>query len=132
MLAALHILLGVITPHLGAVITGFFALLKARQDVKPQGLKEDEKLKEKELDERAQESKDDVAKDRIEHANPTLADKLTPIIKLAVVVCVLGLFAYGELTDANWEDDWRQGLVSFVLAHTLSRGVKKYYRLKGN
>ena len=124
MIAALHILLGVITPHLGAIFTGVFSLLKARQDVKLQQLKGDESLEEEEI-------KADVEEDRIEHKNQNWSDKMTPLIKLLVVLVVLGLFAYGEFTDAAWEDDWRQGLVSFVLAHTLSRGVKKYYQLRG-
>lgn len=123
MIAALHIILGVITPHVGAIISGFFALLKARQDVKLQDLKAKAAEKEEEL-------KTELAEDRLAHEKPNWSDKIAPVIKITVVVCVLGLFAYGEFTDASWESDWKQGLVSFVLAHTLSQGAVRLNKLR--
>lgn len=123
MITALHIVLGVITPHLGAIITGFFALLKAKQDIKLQDMKLKEEEEEKELE-------TELAEDRLAHNKPNWSDQLAPVIKILVVVVVLGLFAYGELTHSTWEDDFRQGLVSFVLAHAMSQSVVRLHQMR--
>ena len=49
MIAALHVLLGIITPHLGAIFTGIFSLLKARQAAKAASGKEEEEVDEDEM-----------------------------------------------------------------------------------
>lgn len=123
MLAALHIVIGVLTPHLGTIFSGFFALLKARQDIKLQALKTDQELKEKQIEEKEKEMEEEVEEDRIEHEKPSWADRIAPVTKLIVVLAVLGLFAYAEFSGSTWEDDWRQGMVNFVLAHAMSQSV---------
>ena len=116
MITALHIILGVLTPHLGVIISGVFGLLKAHVDVHTAELEDEEELDEEQL-------KTQLAEYKIQHLHQNWADRLAPIIKLIVVLAILGLFAYAEFTNSTWEDEWRQGMVSFVLAHAMSQGV---------
>ena len=123
MITALHIFLGVLTPHLGAIFTGVFSLLKARQDAKFRKEAEDDEVEKERL-------KAEEEDDRLEHKYQNWSDKLTPVIKLIVVIGVLSLFVWAEIEGNHWEDDFRQGMVSFVIAHAMSSGVLLTQKLK--
>ena len=116
MLVALHIILGVLTPHLGTIFTGVFSLLKAKQDVKLQDLKAKQDIEEKKIEEEEEE-------DRLAHKYQNWSDKIAPAIKLIVVCSILALFVWAEISGDLWEDDFRRNVLSFVVAHAMSQGV---------
>ena len=127
---ALHLILGIITPHFGAIITGLFALVKARQQAKLEGMKEDEEIQEKKIEEKEEEAKDNLEEDRLSHKYQNFSDRIIPIIKLLVVASILCLFILAEFSGDGWDDDFRQNLLSFVIAHAMSSGVAAAYKLK--
>ena len=118
MIAALHILMGIITPHLGTIVSSIVSLLKSKEVSKEHTAKDEDAVKLAQI-------KAKVEANRLAHNKPVWSDKVTAVVRAVVVLGILSLFSYEEIFSEGLSDEWWQGVVSFVIAHVLSSGFGK-------